>query len=123
MSEESKNPEDGIFELIKWWEKKRVSFNLIVGITGIVALLIFGLPVLMELPLWTISRIIFYGIVLNGFYTLGWISEILIIVYFKKNRSIGKYKSLLFGLGTALSVFVTFFLSILVYPMMLIELH
>ena len=71
-------------ETIAWWESRRVTYNLIVGIVGIVS------TVIMELfgstfigpgedfvePLGLILGALLFGLAANAGYTLGWIIEL-----------------------------------------------
>lgn|SRR5689334_4472353 len=65
--------------LIRWWESRRLTFNLVVGVTGLVTLSIItvgvflpmGVP-LTELP-W--RAVLAYGIAANVCYSFGWIAE------------------------------------------------
>jgi hypothetical protein len=123
MNADSKSSENEILDLVRWWEKKRIIFNLCVGVAGLIMLFILGLPILKAIPLEIIFYILFYGVVVNGFYTLGWVCGILRVVYFKRHISIGEHKEGLFYFGTFLSVFITVVLSIVGYKELLIELQ
>ena len=65
--------------LIRWWESRRVTFNLVVGATGLVTLSVItvgvflpmGIP-LAELP-W--RAVLAYGIAANICYSFGWAIE------------------------------------------------
>ncbi len=76
------------WQIILWWEIRRVAFNLIVGLTGFLTCLLLvgiawfsekkfgeaiGLP---DPPIVAVFAIFFYGIAANIFYTAGWILEI-----------------------------------------------
>ena len=66
----------GIF---RWWESRRLTFNVAVGATGLVTLaalkLIAALPPLsMSLPIFW-PAIVAYGVFANMFYSLGFVTE------------------------------------------------
>jgi hypothetical protein len=116
------NPEntDEILPPVKWWEKKRLSYNLWVGGTGLIATLFCGLPVLMTTPFWVITHIALYGFVVNIFYSFGWGIEMLSLNYFNKNYT-EKYRHGLFVFGTLVSILITLFLGLVTYPMIWFE--
>ena len=72
--------------IVQWWESRRLSFNLIVGITGLATLvyangleLLLGHGMLIPRPgpdgpqqVWAIVA---YGIGANVAYTMGWVVE------------------------------------------------
>ncbi len=77
-------------EVIRWWESRRLFFNLVVGFTGLItcALLIVcaftsdsmvGEPIGMtDGPLLGVFMIVPFALLANVCYTAGWISELLI---------------------------------------------
>ncbi len=103
-----------VLVLIKWWERKRITYNLLVGISGAA---VFLLPIFAEdlrifIPLGIMAAI--YAFFANVFYTLGWILEVLLVVYFKKINGIGQYKYILFLIGTIFSMLLSLFLALFV---------
>jgi hypothetical protein len=73
-------------QIISWWERRRLPFNLIVGATGILTctLLLVG-EMLAEKkfgdveagsPILAVFGVFAYGIMANVCYTGGWISEL-----------------------------------------------
>ncbi|WP_051568400.1 hypothetical protein [Crocinitomix catalasitica] len=96
---------------IAWWEKKRVLFNLFVGLTGVFAMTLvittFGIIDLIDL--------IFYGIAANIFYCLGFVLEALNLHYLKGKFKIDNYRLFLFIVGTTFSCIVTFLGCIIFY--------
>jgi hypothetical protein len=85
-----------------WWEKKRLPYNLVVGICGISSLLftnpIFGLRVIIEIIIW--------AILLNIFYCFGFLSESFDEYYFQKSLKTEKNRIIIF-------VFWTIFMCVL----------
>lgn len=77
------------WEIIAWWESRRIPYNLIVGATGIVSCAIvlltalvteklFGEPIgLSGSPLFEILAVVIYAIMANVCFTGGWILEVL----------------------------------------------
>jgi hypothetical protein len=68
---------------VRWWESRRLAFNKAVGAAGLVTLggvsLFFALPPFAEvlsLPELLMAGVV-YGIMANGCYTLGWMTELL----------------------------------------------
>jgi hypothetical protein len=82
-------PVIGALEIIRWWESRRVFFNLVVGCTGLFTCFLLivcaitadsfvGEPIGMtDGPLLGILLIIPYALLANVFDTGGWISELL----------------------------------------------
>ena len=71
------------YSVIAWWELRRISYNLIVGGAGIIAVMLVWLFVFLppkdtrpETGVEPLSVIIF-GFVANAAYTLGWLVELI----------------------------------------------
>jgi hypothetical protein len=72
-------------DIIRWWERRRLRFNIIVGLVGIATwflVLIAGNAAVQpgvdfEEPLAMIIGPFLYGIMANVCYTLGWIVDVL----------------------------------------------
>ena len=72
------------WNVIAWWEMRRIPFNLLVGGVGVLSLLIIDwvgsrfvpLGEDIEEPMGIILGVIGYGIMANLYYTLGWITEL-----------------------------------------------
>ena len=65
--------------LIRWWESRRLIFNVVVGATGLVTMSVLAIGVFLpmripftELP-W--GAVIAYGVAANVCYSFGWIVE------------------------------------------------
>jgi len=78
------------WDVVGWWEARRLPFNLIVGSAGIFTCVIvgvigaasailfhsdFGMP---DPPLFALFGMIIYGVVANVCFTGGWIAELFI---------------------------------------------
>jgi hypothetical protein len=105
------------FQVIRWWERRRLAFNAIVGATGIVtcALCIIVASISSKLvgqpigwpdpPMAALIGILVYGIAANVCYTSGWIAELVIGILWK-NR-VGPFGEMAFLAGVLFSIGVT----------------
>lgn len=95
-----------LYESIKWWEKRRILYNIAVGIAAIFPIL--RLCIFIEsidyIPF--SLGIIVYLCLANICYCFGWGIDILKSFYFK-NSTYGKHKSLLLVLGIVFSMLFT----------------
>ena len=89
--------------ILIYWEKRRAVFNAVLlvwgGLWSLPLIDYFGWPA-------SLFYIFVVGLVENLFYCLGPLCEVYAVVLL--NRSIGKDRSVLFGLGIAFSVIVVF---------------
>ena len=105
------------WDVIGWWESRRVPFNLIVGSAGILSCIIvgvvavgasilfdsdFGLP---NPPLFALVGILLYGIVANICFTGGWLVELLVRRLWP--READRFATMSFSLGLVFSVLLT----------------
>ena len=75
------------WQTIRWWELKRIVFNLALMVVGVVSCFV-SLGVLMTVPsirdadvgspFLAVFGVALYGIAANVFYTLGWIVELIV---------------------------------------------
>ncbi|MFT5645709.1 MAG: hypothetical protein ACI976_000383 [Aureispira sp.] len=96
--------DQSILDLIQWWEKRRLLYNIIVGLTGSVALLLLlerryyisfsEIALFLVLP---------FGLFANIAYLAGWIIDLLLRYYFKITLSLSSRQTL-YWLGTAISI-------------------
>lgn len=110
----------GLGSIIAWWEIRRWPYNLLVGMTVAICLL---LALFLESQLgdrlvekvlgpardpddWGLNPVtgIAYAIVGNIFYTLGWISELFVWSIFRER--VRWFGPVAFGLGLLLTLFV-----------------
>jgi len=104
-------------QVIFWWEKRRIYFNLIVGLTGILTCIVtlaiawysenkfgdaIGLP---DPPIFALLGILLYGIAANVCYTGGWLFELVAKAIWKDRAK--HFGEISFGLGLFFSVIVT----------------
>ena len=105
------SPKDVILGIMRWWEKKRLLFNLI--ILGIVVITvgtylyehphntdhIFNIPFVVQS--------LFYFIFINICYCAGWGIQLLTYYYFKIQYDSNALDYVLFVIGTLFTAFVT----------------
>lgn len=65
--------------IFKWWESRRLTFNVIVGATGFVTLAAIKVvallpPFSMDLPIFW-PAVLAYGVLANVFYSFGFVTE------------------------------------------------
>jgi hypothetical protein len=118
----------GMAEIIKWWELRRIPFNIAVGVTGIftcavifavaaVASKTLGEPLgIPDPPILGVFAIIGYGIAANFCFTCGWLVEIAVKRIWQDK--VGAFGEISFSLGLVFSVVLTlvpaaFFLTVL----------
>jgi hypothetical protein len=102
-----------ILEMVQWWEKRRLLYNIIVGLVG--SLIVF--IVLQQHRYIPFSEILLfailpYGIAANILYLAGWVMELLIRYYFKITLS-SSVRQVLFWLGALISI-APFILALLI---------
>ncbi len=105
-------------DVIRWWESRRLFFNLVVGITGLLACVLMivcaftadslvGEPIGMpDGPLLGVFLIVPYALLANVCYTAGWISELLV----RTTRARGgaaAFAVRAFRAGITFSIFIT----------------
>jgi hypothetical protein len=82
-------PPERAWDVVGWWESRRIPYNLIIGATGIVSAIVMlltgfvtehligeaiGVP---SSPLFALAAVIVYGLMANVCFTGGWILELL----------------------------------------------
>ncbi|MBC8754588.1 hypothetical protein H2O64_07875 [Kordia sp. YSTF-M3] len=89
---------------IVWWEKKRIWFNIIIGINGVLALLSIGPP---YFSITEIVGIVIFGFFMNIFYSTGIILAVLDSYYFRNKFNLFRFRHLFIIIGTMLSIIFT----------------
>jgi hypothetical protein len=97
-------------EIIQWWERRRIPFNIAVGTTGLVSLTFLGVlgsigPQANDQMLPPAIAVIVYAIGANLAYTGGWITELLLRPIFGPQT--GTVGATIFRYGLAFSVGLT----------------
>lgn len=97
----------GMFEVVKWWETRRITYNLILMSLQIIMMFLFSTGTLKFGIVNTIMCSLFFTACANTFYTIGWIVEVWNIYYFKSTNLNSLTRKGLFILGILLSIFIT----------------
>lgn len=104
-------------DAIGWWESRRIPFNLIVGIAGILSCIVVGVVVLEshflgagdfdvpDPPLLPVFGIIFYAIAANVCFTGGWLAELAVRTIWPHEAD--RFATMSFSLGVVFSVLFT----------------
>jgi magnesium-transporting ATPase (P-type) len=112
-----KEEEPNLVAVIKWWELRRIPYNLIVGglgvFTFVVTLLVaaiasdkFGEPLgLPDPPIVAVFAVVFYAVMANVCYTGGWIIELVVRSLWKERA--GDFGQISFTLGILFSALLT----------------
>ncbi len=110
-------PAESAWRAILWWEARRISFNAIVGATGLVtglamAALLLGFAAGFRIPwdypdppILVVFMALAYGLMANVCYTLGWIAELGVRIV-RPDRS-DRFASSAFASGVVFSVALT----------------
>ena len=99
-------------DVIRWWELRRIPYNLVVGAVGLASIVVFEIVANSMIPrgedavepLLLLVGIFAYGVACNVAYTLGWIGE---IYFFQHSREAGLiFRNRAFPAGVILSCVV-----------------
>ena len=107
----NRSDQKGIKEVFIWWEKKRIIFNALVGLSGLYVTFVFC----NKFTGFELFGIIMWGAVANIFYSTGSILEMADIYYFKGQINLYRYRTFLLVTGTLLYVVVTYLFGRLYY--------
>ena len=113
-----------VWQVIAWWEARRIPYNLFVGVMGFISIILclltavlcehfiqepIGLP---DPPIFAMFAVIAYAIMANVCYTGGWIAEIIVKkVWSEEGSAFGKIS---FTLGLAFSMLLTLLPGVLI---------
>jgi hypothetical protein len=104
-------------DIIKWWELRRIPYNIAVGTTGIftcatifviaaIASRRFGEPLgLSNSPIFELLGVVAYAIVANVCFTGGWFVEIIVRNIWREKA--GAFAEIAFSLGLVFSILLT----------------
>lgn len=103
-----------ILEFIKWWEWKRLRYNLFLFLAGILGLLLGGgILVLFRYHLEDLILGSFiYAILANICYTAGWVIPLLLRSWNFNLFNFAEYRKSIFWLGIIISILLTLFMGI-----------
>ncbi len=126
-------PIAGEGDVIRWWESRRLFFNVVVGGTGIVTCVLLiacaftadwmvGEPIGMpDGPLLGVFGIFLYGILANICYTGGWVCELLVRAASRTSNST-PFGVKTFRIGVGFSVFITLCPAVICWSLFVITL-
>jgi hypothetical protein len=112
------------WQIVAWWELRRIPFNLVVGVAGIASCLIVGAVAIIteallgsvgwmpDSPLFALVWVLIYGMMANVFYTGGWVAEL--IVKRACPEDAASFPTLSFSLGLALSALLTLSVGVVI---------
>jgi hypothetical protein len=103
---------DKIYELVRWWEKRRWIYNLSMLFFVVVLFWDFFFANITEAPNWIYVDIVVFAALANLSYTLGWTIPVFIASWKKNTDQLGKHRKLLFGLGLLFSFGVAFMCTV-----------
>lgn len=106
--------DQSILDMIQWWEKRRLLYNVIVGLSGILtSIIIMKLhrSIAFSEILW--YAVLPYGIFSNLAYLVGWVFELLLRYYFKIKLNLSSRRTLL-GVGIAISILPFIFIILII---------
>src|SRR5262245_20876311 len=110
--------------VVLWWEARRVPYNAIVGVTGLLSSAVMvavaftceslgGAPIgLPDPPAFAIVGVLLFGVLANVCYTGGWITELVVAKVWAIDTS--RFGPIAFTLGTVFSVLLTLAPAVLV---------
>lgn len=97
-----------LLSILLWWETRRIVYNLVVGMCGLPGVFLL---LLANEPITLITfGAIFYGFMANVCYTVGAMSEVVARQWF--GVKVRDYAPVAFSLGTAFSIALTLFCSV-----------
>jgi len=109
----------GVVSMLKWWESRRLAYNVLVGVCGLPTL--FMLAVWAHQPLVLLfSGTLCFGAAANLCYSLGMPAELLTwLMWREKSCNVGP---VLFTLGTVFSTVLTLGVALIVFLSLLLAL-
>lgn len=97
--------------VIRWWEKKRLLFNICICFSAFLPTIFFYELVQLQSTMALITLSIIYLLFANLFFTIGWGIDAL-RYYIFSGKNFGKYKELFYLTGMLFSIGTTLLLSI-----------
>ena len=99
--------EGPLTEALKWWESKRLWFNVAVGVVGAASMVLFFKPSF-GTPITDIMGAVAWGVVANIFYSVGFMAEAADHHYFKGRWKLEELRQIFWIVGTGAYVVVSF---------------
>jgi hypothetical protein len=100
--------ENSLAAAFSWWEKRRMAFNLTVGLAGLFSFVLVG-----RFYIHDFGVIIIYGVIANLFYCLGFYTEVVVKHYFKGRFDFSERRHSLFTLGLLVSIGITVLMGVI----------
>jgi len=94
------------FHIIGWWEIRRIIFNIILLLSGILSLIIFLFILKFDTNIIQPITAIGFGLLANFFYTFGWITEL--FFKFIKRQNLNTFGIKTFKIGLGFFILLTF---------------
>lgn len=102
------NDAERIYELVRWWEKRRWIYNLVMLlVVGWSTWSIYSTYICLY-PIRFAFEVVIYGVIANLAYTLGWIVPIGVASFRRTVDELGSGRQFLFIFGLLFSLLVTF---------------
>ena len=114
ITDEEKVSGQKLLDSHRYWSRRRILFNIIVGSAGLISvLLVLGAG----LTIFDLFGIVMWGVVANAMFSIGYIVESYIIAKSKGQRDLQGNRDILFWMGTIAYVIVGFiFLLMYSFP-------
>ena len=114
ITDEEKVSGQKLLDSHRYWSRRRILFNIIVGSAGLISvLLVLGTG----LTIFDLFGIFMWGVVANAMFSVGYIVESYIIAKSKGQRDLQGNRDILFWMGTIAYVIVGFiFLLMYSFP-------
>lgn len=108
---------DSLWEILCWWELRRIPYNVVVGAVGVITcgVILTAVAIASELfneplglpdpPILAVFGVLAYGIAANVCYTGGWVAEWVVRKVWRARA--GAFGEISFVLGIVFSVLVT----------------
>lgn len=93
-----------IIEFIRWWEKRRKIYNLILLVVGIIGLAVFFKGFFNAYVEDSVFGILWFAFFANVFFTGGWVVPLLLNVWRVNKSPLGRDKLAWFYVGIIISV-------------------
>ncbi|MCB9222852.1 MAG: hypothetical protein R2780_10935 [Crocinitomicaceae bacterium] len=108
---DSEKNDSTVLRIFQWWEKKRIIYNLILGLAGLISMLMIS-PGFTGFELF---GIVMWGLFANLCYSIGFLIEMANLYYLKGRYDLSSVRMAFFLFGTGFAGFCTFFFPFLVY--------
>ncbi|MFT5820629.1 MAG: hypothetical protein ACI8ZM_001874 [Crocinitomix sp.] len=94
---------------LRWWEKKRITFNIVIGIAGMVSILLAG----MQMYYADFIGVVFWALFFNLCYSIGFLLEAFDAYYFKGKLQLFRFRLLFFIAGLLSVTLITLIVPLL----------